>query len=129
MQCLFTLVSDVVFHEYGHGINDQFYASQGGSFINGGINEGYADFWAISLTDNPVLGAGCYMENEDFFIRRYDVDPKVYPQDLVGQVHADGEIICGARYDTHLLMGGDWNQALQLCGRLSGVAGGNAERQ
>ena len=110
----FSLVSDVVFHEYGHGINDQFYASQGGSFINGGINEGYADFWAISLTDNPVLGAGCYMENEDFFIRRYDVNPKVYPQDLVGQVHADGEIICGAWYDTHLLMGGDWNQTLQL---------------
>lgn len=110
----FSLVSDVVFHEYGHGINDQFYVSQGGSFINGGINEGYADFWAISLTDNPVLGAGCYMENEDFFIRRYDIDPKVYPQDLVGQVHADGEIICGAWYDTHLLMGGDWNQTLQL---------------
>ena len=110
----FSLVSDVVFHEYGHGINDLFYESQGGSFINGGINEGYADFWAISLTGNPILGAGCYMENEDFYIRRYDIDPKVYPQDLVGQVHADGEIICGAWYDTHLLMGGDWNQTMAL---------------
>jgi len=110
----FSLVSDVVFHEYGHGINDLFYGSQGGAFTNGGINEGYADFWAISLTENPILGEGCYTENEDFYIRRYDVDPKVYPQDLVGQVHADGEIICGAWYDTHLLMGADWSQTLSL---------------
>ena len=110
----FSVVSDVVFHEYGHGINDLFYESQGGAFTNGGINEGYADFWAISLTGNPVLGAGCYMEDESFFIRRYDENPKVYPQDLVGQVHADGEIICGAWYDTHLLMGGDWDATMAL---------------
>ena len=110
----FSLVSDVVFHEYGHGINDLFYESQGGAFTNGGINEGYADFWAISLTENPILGEGCYMESEDFFIRRYDINPKVYPQDLVGQVHADGEIICGAWYDTHLLMGADWSQTMAL---------------
>ena len=33
------------------------------------------------------------------FIRRYDIDPKVFPTDLVGQVHADGEIIAGAWWD------------------------------
>ena len=110
----FSTVSDVVFHEYGHGINDLYYESLGGNFTNGGVNEGYADFWAISLTGNPVLGAGCYLDNEDFFIRRYDENPKVYPQDLVGEVHADGEIICGAWYDTHLLMGGDWNATMAL---------------
>ena len=54
------------------------------------------------------------MEDESFFIRRYDENPKVYPQDLVGQVHADGEIICGAWYDTHLLMGGDWDATMAL---------------
>ena len=25
---------------------------------NGGLNEGFADVWAISLTENPVLGYG-----------------------------------------------------------------------
>ena len=35
-------------------------------------------------------------------------------EDIVGEVHADGEIICGAWYDTHLLMGGDWDQTLTL---------------
>ena len=33
-------------------------------------------------------------------VRRYDQDRKVYPQDLVGEVHADGEIIAGAFWDT-----------------------------
>lgn len=110
----FSVVSDVVYHEYGHGINDVFYESLGGAFVNGATNEGYADFWAISLTDNPILGAGCYSDDPSFFIRRYDENPKVYPQDLVGEVHADGEIICGAWYDTHLLMGGDWNETMAL---------------
>lgn len=110
----FSLVADVVFHEYGHGINDLYYESLGSTFINGAMGEGYADLWAISLTDNPILGAGCYMDNADFYIRRYDEDPKVYPLDLVGEVHADGEIICGAWYDTHLLMGGDWGNSMPL---------------
>ncbi|MDA8695324.1 hypothetical protein N9L83_00070 [Flavobacteriales bacterium] len=110
----FSMVSDVVFHEYGHGINDLYYDGLGSGFNNGAMNEGYADWWAISLTDNPVLGAGCYSDNPEFYIRRYDENPKVYPQDLVGEVHADGEIICGAWYDTHLLLGGDWNQSMTL---------------
>ena len=38
----------------------------------------------------------------------------MYPQDLVGEVHADGEIMMGAWYDTHLLMGGDWNATMPL---------------
>ncbi len=110
----FSLVADVVFHEYGHGINDLYYESLGSSFINGAMGEGYADLWAISLNQNPVLGQGCYSDDPESYIRRYDVDPKVYPQDLVGQVHADGEIICGAWYDTHLLMGADWDQTRDL---------------
>jgi len=110
----FSLVADVVFHEYGHGINDLFYESLGSSFINGAMGEGYADLWAISLSENPILGEGCYSDDAESYIRRYDMDPKVYPQDLVGQVHADGEIICGAWYDTHLLMGGDWNLTREL---------------
>lgn len=103
-----SLISDVVYHEYGHGINDKFYQSQGGSFNNGAMNEGYADFWALSRTDSPLLGVGFYTTNTDP-LRRYDTDRKVYPVDLVGQVHADGEIICGAWWDTHLLMGGNWD--------------------
>lgn len=93
-----SLVGDVVYHEYGHGINEYFYNSLGFFFENGAMHEGYADVWALGATENPVLGRGFYDNNENG-IRRYDSDPKVYPQDLVGEVHSDGEIIAGAWWD------------------------------
>jgi len=108
-----SLIADVVYHEYGHGINDIYYDDNGMTFNNGAMHEGYADLWAISLTDNPHLGQGFFDDTENG-IRRYDINPKVYPQDLVGEVHADGEIICGAWYDTHLLMGADWDTTMEL---------------
>ena len=86
-------IPDVVYHEYGHGINNYRYGS---GMWNGGLNEGYADIWAISLTQNPVLGFGWDLVDPTVYVRRYDQNRKVYPQDLVGQVHADGEIIAGA---------------------------------
>jgi Secretion system C-terminal sorting domain len=108
-----SLIADVVYHEYGHGINDNYYQSLGSSFNNGAIGEGYADYWGVSLTENPNLGIGFYTDNTDP-LREYDADPKVYPIDLVGEVHSDGEIIMGAWYDTHLLLGNDWNLTMPL---------------
>lgn len=92
----FALLPDVVFHEYAHGINDKLYQSLGASFINSAMNEAYADLWAISLSGNPRFGTGFQVSNDSLSIRRYDEGPRVYPLDLVGQVHADGMIICGA---------------------------------
>ncbi len=116
-----SLIADVVFHEYGHGINDNYYQSQSSFFINGAIGEGYADYWAISCSNNPVLGVGFYVDNQDP-IRRYDTEHKVYPIDLIGEVHADGEIIMGAWWDTHLLLGSDWNVTMPIfLGAYSGL--------
>ena len=95
-------VGDVVYHEYGHGINSKFYQAHGGSFANGAMGEGYADIWALSITKNSVLGSGTSTSTPSDYIRRYDVGKKVYPQDLVGEVHFDGEIIAGAWYDLSL---------------------------
>lgn len=92
----YALVADVVYHEYGHGINDRYYQSQSAFFQNGAMNEGYADIWAMGITNNPILGQGNSQSLPEDYIRRYDMNPKVYPQDIVGQVHADGEIIAGA---------------------------------
>ncbi|MCC6938827.1 MAG: T9SS type A sorting domain-containing protein [Flavobacteriales bacterium] len=107
-----SLYSDVVYHEYGHGINATYYQSQGGIFNNGAMNEGYADVWAITLTENPVMTLGWRFGFPDSYIRRYDENPKVYPIDIVGEVHRDGEIIAGAWWDTYRLLG--WNMPLTL---------------
>jgi Zn-dependent metalloprotease len=98
-------VGDVIYHEYGHGINDKFYISQGASFGNGSMGEGYADIWAIGITGDPVLGIGFDAVDPTVFVRRYDINKKVYPQDLTGEVHANGEIIAGAWWDTNLNLG------------------------
>lgn len=110
----FATVADVVYHEYGHGINDNFYSSLGSSFNNGAMNEGYADFWAYSITINPVVGFGTSTTDANSYIRRYDMNRKVYPVNLIGQVHADGEIIAGAWWDTFLNLGSDMNQTIDL---------------
>lgn len=100
-----SLVVDVCYHEYGHAINDKFYQSIGFSFDNGAMGEGYADLWALGITASPILGIGFFDNDPNGFVRRYDIDKKVYPQDLVGEVHADGEIIAGAFWDTYLNLG------------------------
>jgi hypothetical protein len=100
-----SLVADVCYHEYGHGINDKFYQSIGASWDNGAMGEGYADLWGMGITGSDTLGIGFFQNNPTGFVREYAVDKKVYPQDLVGEVHADGEIICGAWWDTYKNMG------------------------
>ncbi len=109
-----SLYSDVVYHEYGHGINDNFYHDNSAIFNNGAMNEGYADVWAITLTQNPLMTLGWRFGFPDSYIRRYDEDPKVYPVDIVGEVHRDGEIIAGAWWDTYRLLGWDMPLTLQL---------------
>lgn len=106
-------IGDVVYHEYGHGINDWVYQWQGGSFDNSGMNEGYADVWGLSITKSPILGQGYSTSGAASFIRRYDVNPKVYPQDLTGESHDDGEIIAGAWYDVSVNMG-SWSAMTAL---------------
>ncbi len=94
----FDAFNDVIYHEYGHGINRNFYQDNGAGFMfNGALNEAYADIWALSLTKNPILSE--HILGFGTTIRRYDQNPKVYPQDLIGEVHADGEIIAGAWWD------------------------------
>lgn len=107
-------VSDVVYHEFGHGINYEFYNYLGGTFENGALGEGYSDIWGMHITQNPVLGPGFFTGglNESNYVRRYDINKKVYPQDLVGEVHADGEIICGAWWDLGQYIGIDTMFAL-----------------
>ncbi len=97
----FALCGDIVYHEYGHGISDKFYGFMGqGSMSNGALNEGNSDIWGIGITNDPVLGRGTTPFGG--IIRRYDQAPKVYPQDIIGEVHADGEIIAGAWWDLAL---------------------------
>jgi Zn-dependent metalloprotease len=104
-------IPDVVYHEYGHAINSARYNSGSGMW-NGALNEGFADVWAFTITSSPFIGQGWDLVDPSINIRDYQ-DRKFYPQDLVGEVHADGEIIAGCFWDTYLNLN-NINQTLDL---------------
>ncbi|MBZ0100510.1 MAG: T9SS type A sorting domain-containing protein, partial [Taibaiella sp.] len=93
----FSIVSDIVYHEYGHGISYRFYSANGANFSNGAMGEGNSDVWAMCINRDGVVGDGAYINGGN--IRSYLGTPKVYPNDIIGEVHADGEIIAGAWWD------------------------------
>lgn len=119
-----SLAGDVVYHEYGHGINDFFYSEFSNGMDNGAMHEGYGDVWGIGITDNPILGIGFSDSDPDAYVRRYDINKKVYPQDIQGEVHADGEIIAGAWYDTRLNIGNKETMFAIFAESLYGLADG-----
>ncbi|MFT4625948.1 MAG: hypothetical protein ACI8PZ_004619 [Myxococcota bacterium] len=82
----FGVIADVVFHEYGHGVHDKGLIA--GSFASD-VSEGSADYVSATLTLDPRVGLGAY--GPESFIR--DIGPdRVWPFDVVGEVHADGLI-------------------------------------
>jgi extracellular elastinolytic metalloproteinase len=82
--------SDVVFHEYGHGLTWRMIGDMSGLFA-GAIGEGQGDVLAIYMNNNDRVGE--YSYNNALGIRRYAYTnyPLSYG-DMNGRVHDDGEI-------------------------------------
>ncbi len=95
----FAEIGDIVYHEYGHGISYQFYTQKGAQFSNGSMGEGYSDVWGMAITGDSILGRFRTVGQPSSYIRRYDGAPMVYPINVNGEVHNDGEIIAGAWWD------------------------------
>ena len=85
------LDSDVVFHEYGHGLTWRMIGSMGGG-LAGAIGEGMSDTVACYMNANDVVGE--YSNNSATGIRRYRYEgyPLTYGDATGSSVHADGEI-------------------------------------
>ena len=100
--------AEVILHEYGHAIHDSQVPAFGGSGEAGAIGEGFSDYWAVTVADviAPTPDPACvadwdsvsYTSTVPHCLRRVDED-KHYPEDLVGRVHADGEIWSRALWD------------------------------
>ena len=94
----------IVLHELGHGVHDWITGNQLSQ--EEGLSEGCSDFWAQSYTRsfNPyppehlqydwfgVWGGMPGFSSPDGNHLRTTATSKHYPEDLVGQVHADGEL-------------------------------------
>lgn len=90
-----------IVHEYGHAVLDaQVPAMIGQGGDAGAYHEGFGDILAVLASlefrdgDVPCL----FIWTDQSCLRRVDTD-KVYPDDLVGEIHTDGEIYTGAVFD------------------------------
>jgi hypothetical protein len=89
-------IADVVYHEYGHGISDLQYRPFA---PNGAMHEGFSDYIACTITDQPHVGLG--FNGPGTYLRNLDNDNR-YPDDWSGEPHNDGLIIGGALWHTRL---------------------------
>ncbi len=85
-------IADVVYHEYGHAVTHRTYEPYS---PNGAQHEGWSDYYAATITDQPLIGRGFYSNNPNSFLRNCDNDNR-YPEDWIGQSHHDGMIMSGA---------------------------------
>jgi len=89
----FGRISDVVYHEYGHGVHH--YIIETGGF-DGTVSEGSADYLSCTLWDDPYMAIGAY--GAGTWIREIETD-RVYPADIINEVHHDGLIWGSALWD------------------------------
>lgn len=97
---------DVVFHEYGHGINDKLYEQLGSPFgmINGATHEGLADVASAVITDDPRIGLGFFGPGT---ILRSIENTFRYPENASTSPHSTGLILAGALWDVRRSVSAD----------------------
>jgi len=117
--------SDVVFHEYGHGISNRLIGN-GGSGLSGtqsgAMGEGWSDYWAITINNDGAVGE--YVVNNTIGIRRaaYTVPAAAVHDSYadVGsggfEVHNDGEVWAVTLWDLRAQLGKATTDRLVLNG-------------
>ena len=106
----------MIVHEYGHSVQDDQVPNFGSSPDAGAIGEAFGDYLAVTVTQpyTPQSLWPCvadwdstsYTRTTPHCLRRTD-GTKQYPADLVGEVHADGEIWSSALYAMNTALGRD----------------------
>ena len=96
------LDSDIVWHEYGHGLTWRMIGSMSGG-LAGAIGEGMSDVLAIYVNGNDVVGEYAY--NNSGGIRRYAYTdyPLTYGDVGGSSVHNDGEIYAATMWKLRAL--------------------------
>ncbi len=87
-------IADVNYHEWGHGLH--YYSIPGDGYFDGSISEGIGDFTSAMMTADADIAP--YFYTTGGAIREIDSD-RVYPDDVVNEVHEDGLIYGGAMWD------------------------------
>jgi Zn-dependent metalloprotease len=117
--------SDVVFHEYGHGISNRLIGNGSTALSgtqSGAMGEGWSDYWAITINNDGAVGE--YVVNSAVGIRRaaYTVPANAVHNSYadVGaggfEVHNDGEVWAATLWDLRASLGKPTTDLLVLNG-------------
>lgn len=120
-----SLDSDVVFHEYGHGISNRLIGNGGTGLSgtqSGAMGEGWSDYWSITINNDGAVGE--YVVNNTIGIRRaaYTVPAAAVHDSYadVGaggfEVHNDGEVWAATLWDLRTQLGKATTDLLVLNG-------------
>ena len=118
--------ADIIAHEFGHAVQHDQNACWGGGDM-GAMGEGFGDYLAASFyadagdATHQAAHAACvgewdassYSSASPPCLRRVD-GTKTYPGDLVGSVHADGEIWSAALWEIRSQLGATTTDTLVL---------------
>jgi hypothetical protein len=109
--------AEVIVHEYGHSVQDGQVPGFGTDLESGAIGEAFGDYLAVAVTSwatgtpsgtpEPCVAdwdSVSYTSGPTHCLRRLD-GTKHYPEDMVGEVHADGEIWSRALWDIRQALG------------------------
>lgn len=92
------LLADVIYHEFGHSLHANVLIEGVGAF-EGAVSEGMSDVYAALITGDPAMGRGFFGDSQEL----RHIDPagseRVWPDDVVNEVHEDGLILAGAMWD------------------------------
>jgi hypothetical protein len=106
---------EVIVHEYGHSVQDDQVPGFGSTLEAGSIGEAFGDYLAVEVS-NAVTGntfqrpcvadwdSVSYTRGPIHCLRRID-GTKHYPEDVRGEVHADGELWSAALWQARLAIG------------------------
>ncbi len=100
------LVSDIIYHEWGHGFDQNT-----GGIEDRAFSEGIGDLMSLIMTRSNVLATG--FKTDGGHIRNLDPD-KVYPKDQSYSVHAEGLIIGSTIYDLFQELSADYNEDIAI---------------
>lgn len=103
----------VLYHEYGHSVNQFIYESQGkqDGMVNISCNEGHADLFSTMIQDEPRMGVGVWVNEPDKIIRTLE-NTLVYPDDVEADGHHNGQILGGAFWDLRKMTSLDYVRRL-----------------